>query len=326
MDRKAEKLQINEVLCIWRLIGCCGVFVVHLGQQMQFSGMLRTITDLGQNGIYVFFILSGYLAYATYNKSQRVSRYYIKRAIKILPLYYLVICYYFIRDTFVYDSVPTDETGLYWLRYVFFLFGLIKAENNYWMNLGAVWTVAVFVVFYITMPLLYRKIDSFEKSLVLLVTSGIVRELILVGGNGNWMAIEYLFFVFFGITLYLGIVEKKLLLLGVIMVLGTIGFVVLGRIEIAAPFFLSLMILLTINLHVHNEKLKAFIIRIDCYTYAAYLLQMIVFTDIMNNISENLFLNMIVAIVCEVLLCILVVECFEKPIQKFLYKKVFSKC
>lgn len=323
MDKKERKVskQMNDALSLWRVIGCCGIFLVHLGQQMQFSGFLRTITDLGQNGIYVFFAISGYLGFATYKKEEKATTYWMKRAIKILPLYYLVILYYFITDTFIHYNVPVDETGLYWFRYIFFLFGLIHSTNSYWTNLGAVWTIAVFVAFYILMPGLYRIVDSFKKSVVLLVGSGILREVILIYGNGNLMAVEYLFFVFFGVTIYFGMKENKRIGTILLMILGTIGFIFLRRMEIAAPCFISLLIVLTLDLKISNEKIRTIIAKVDKYTYAAYLLQMIVLIDILNLVKGGIVFQITFAVICEVAISMIVSRFLEQPIQQFLYKR-----
>lgn len=52
----------NDSIRIWRILSCVGVLVVHLGWKMRLEGNVRAFTDFGQYGVYLFFIISGYLA------------------------------------------------------------------------------------------------------------------------------------------------------------------------------------------------------------------------------------------------------------------------
>ena len=76
---------------IFRIVACIGTFLIHFGQRMEIGGILRRITDLGGYGVSVFFIISGFVAWNSVdnNKEFSVREYWIKRCVKILPIYYV---------------------------------------------------------------------------------------------------------------------------------------------------------------------------------------------------------------------------------------------
>lgn len=113
---------------------------MHLGQRLKLQGSLRVITDFGANGVYMFFIASGFLAFATYRKEKGVLYYYWKRAVRLLPLYYGIILVDFIVYTYIYKDAPVDKFGLGWLRYIFCLSGIVGTEETFWRNLSFTWT------------------------------------------------------------------------------------------------------------------------------------------------------------------------------------------
>ena len=122
-------MQTNRVIgiSICRVAACLLVFVVHAGQYMNLGGIARRITDFGQFGVHLFFIISGYLAIMSLASGRVTSilNYYKKRCLRLLPLYYLIILIFLIVDEFLLKSVPPDELGLGWFRYIFLLNGFV---------------------------------------------------------------------------------------------------------------------------------------------------------------------------------------------------------
>lgn len=98
--------------------------------------------------MYLFFVLSGYLACCdrklpTAGKKELLT-YYKKRLVRILPLYYGVILYNILLHGLILKDIPADPQGLYWLRYFFLTNSVIPAPNDFWGNLGATWTISVY--------------------------------------------------------------------------------------------------------------------------------------------------------------------------------------
>ena len=80
---------------------------------------LYAFSQLGRYGVELFFVISGYLACISLSSKQSVGVFYKKRAIRILPLYYFCIGYFFLMETFLFHSIPEDPLHLGWLRYIF---------------------------------------------------------------------------------------------------------------------------------------------------------------------------------------------------------------
>ena len=126
----------NVSIQLLRVCACILVFVVHFGQRVGLSGTLRLFTDFGRFGVQLFFLISGFLAAKAIcdNPEIDVKKYYLKRAIAILPLYYLVIFYYFITENILnhfVSVIPPDDLGLGWFRYLFLLNGVLNSYTSF---------------------------------------------------------------------------------------------------------------------------------------------------------------------------------------------------
>ena len=124
MQQKTISSSRNVGIQLLRVAACLLVYMVHLGQRLELTGVLRSITDIGKSGVFLFFVISGFLAASSLCLRDRVNKkeYYIKRAIAILPLYYMIILAVFIVEMTVHHFapfIPEDTTGLGWLRFVF---------------------------------------------------------------------------------------------------------------------------------------------------------------------------------------------------------------
>lgn len=142
---------------ILRVFACLGVFVTHLAPKMGISGLAATVANFGASGVYLFFVISGFLACKSTqgtqgNRGKYLLSYYIKRGFKILPLYYAVVIYNLLLHTFLLQDVTPDPGGLYWLRYFLLTNAYVPAPDNFWGNLSATWTISLFLVFYLCAP------------------------------------------------------------------------------------------------------------------------------------------------------------------------------
>ena len=104
---------------IIRCLSCIMVFLVHWGQLVQLEGAPRSVTDLGAYGPQLFFIISGFLAARSLcARKSNPLEYYKKRALTILPLYYVIILWLFVSDSCLnylhIIDIPADEYHLGW--------------------------------------------------------------------------------------------------------------------------------------------------------------------------------------------------------------------
>lgn len=274
-----NNLNLQKIgLSILRVIACLAVFIVHLGQRVSLHGIIREVTDTGAYGVQMFFVLSGFLACFSLEKSnnnhlfrKNVFIYYKKRIVRLLPLYYLCIVFYFITETFIWKSVPEDVYGLYWLRYVFLLNAYIPADNSFWSNLGATWTIPVFFLFYLLIPFLQRFFNSLKKSLVLFVISVILALGIKYLFQGFLKGFMDLPFFILGMLAYYAVKEqeKDLVILG--CVAGTLygQFVDKGW---SFAFASVILVLVLYDYQFSNNRIVSVINTLDKYSYGIYLL------------------------------------------------------
>lgn len=150
---------------ILRVLACLGVFVTHLAPRMGVTGWAAKAANFGASGVYLFFLISGFLACCTRDISvgcgwKGIFSYYCKRLFRILPLYYAVILYHMALHGLILQDVPKDPAGLSWLRYFLLTNAFIPAPDNFWSNLSATWTISLFCFFYLCAPLFVRLIGK----------------------------------------------------------------------------------------------------------------------------------------------------------------------
>ena len=83
-----------------------------------------------------------------------IKTYYVKRILRICPVYYLVIVYnIFFWGILLNWSWPVDSSGMYWWRYFLFLSTTVPTGEGLWINVNATWTISAFMFFYLINPL-----------------------------------------------------------------------------------------------------------------------------------------------------------------------------
>ena len=189
MKQKYEHIQLL------RAIACIGVFVTHLAPRLGATGKVAWLANQGAAGVYLFFVISGYLAccdrkFPTAGKKE-ILTYYKKRLVRILPLYYAVILYNIFLHGFLLKDIPADPKRLYWLRYFFLTNSVIPAPNDFWGNISATWTISLFVAFYLLAPVFVRLIRGSTSAFFAYVLSLILRYLWIKTGYGDYMMIFY---------------------------------------------------------------------------------------------------------------------------------------
>ena len=154
---------------------CHSIFEFHPTSRV-LSSML-VVGRLTWSGVDLFFVLSGFLIGGILLDAKASPHYfktfYVRRAYRILPLYAVVLALFSLRyiaphnspgslGTFSYSSIP-------WASYATF-------TQNFWMvmlgtfgpgALAATWSLAVEEQFYITIPLLIKRVDRSQLVLAL---------------------------------------------------------------------------------------------------------------------------------------------------------------
>jgi peptidoglycan/LPS O-acetylase OafA/YrhL len=143
-----------------RAIAALMVMIFHFFQNIKLdSALLKEIikfSTFGQTGVTLFFVLSGFLITRILlsNKLNKnyFKNFYLKRALRIFPLYYLYLVIYFILFPLLSDSnfISLNEQ----LYFYFYLQNIPFSFNNIINGPIHFWSLAVEEHFYIFWPIL----------------------------------------------------------------------------------------------------------------------------------------------------------------------------
>lgn len=173
------------LVVLWHYVG------IPLPDDYQIS---KTLFALGRSGVDLFFILSGFLIarilISNRDASNFFSAFYLRRALRILPVYYLVFFFYLAGRRLGFSQTQASIPD--W-SYILFLQNFhMAALGTYGSDwLAATWSLAVEEQFYLFFPLIVWLIPSRLLPRVLVVVIGLAPLLrlasYLVRGDG-WAA------------------------------------------------------------------------------------------------------------------------------------------
>ena len=299
---------------IFRAAACLGVFVTHLAPYLEIEGTAAWLANQGAAGVYLFFMISGFLAGGDREllsgRKHAALRYYKKRLLRLLPLYDAVVLYNMALHILILRDVPADPDGLYWLRYFLLTNAWIPAPDQFWANLTATWTVCLFFAFYLFAPVLPQLIRGVGSAFFAYVLTLALRYLWTAAGLSDYMMIfYYLHYFVLGMLVYQiveakplphmigqvkkeekqrGLTCKKTLFFAVLMAFVQLG-LILFRAETDSfmvwSWAFGLLILAT-----KNVRCQSRIVRMtDKYSYEIYLVHAVVLEGI-GMIGAHIFI------------------------------------
>jgi peptidoglycan/LPS O-acetylase OafA/YrhL len=178
-------------LAIFLVLLCHYVYAWPYGTPHSWSSRIATLTEEGQTGVDLFFVLSGFLIGGILLNSRSSPRYYktfyVRRFYRIIPLFYGWVVLFWLASPnaplhfenhigeFRAGSIP------YWVYFIFiqnFVLGYTPAQAIW---LGSTWSLAVEEQFYLISPFLIRNLSkaSLVKLLVGVVAFAAVVRLVL---------------------------------------------------------------------------------------------------------------------------------------------------
>ncbi|MDD2781647.1 acyltransferase [Sulfuricurvum sp.] len=153
-------IKIENNFDILRLFLAFLVFVMHwnslTNQQISYE-----IFHFGDHAVSMFFIVSGFLIFWSFDKDHQVNNFYIKRFFRIFPLYAIVIL---LQTLFfiIYSDGQLWQILKYFISNILFLNFLSPSVADTLIGLernainGALWTLKNEVAFYVLLPLMYQ--------------------------------------------------------------------------------------------------------------------------------------------------------------------------
>ncbi len=289
-DMKERNLNLDIV----RIIAAFMVLSVHIGQS------IGKDFGVGAMGVQLFFILSGYLSFATI-KNKSPLEYYKSRLIRIIPTYYFCLILLYLKDIVIaiHDGNLSEtlqgQCSIRFLRYVFFLQCFTPTNNwNLWNNHSALWTMSSFVGFYLLAPWLHKIIKNAYIGIISVLFLMICRPYLigatqkLLSGYPEEAHIEYfssmnpiaeLYCFVLGAVLFISIKESKHYLYLLIMLICLIASSLQWyRFEIV---FLLLIAISCLSVNITSkEPIKKAIIWLSNGSFTLYLVHpLVIYVD-----------------------------------------------
>lgn len=159
------------------------------------------IAEAGPLGVVFFFVLSGFLITYLLFKEHEISstiavrKFYIRRLLRIWPLYYLIaIIGFAILPQFGIFDIPEQRAILeappqkYWTNITLFLLllpNMAMAIYGPFPNIGHLWSIGVEEQFYVGWPLLMKKVRNHLKAILLFLVGFVAFKgaLLLLDGS-----------------------------------------------------------------------------------------------------------------------------------------------
>ncbi len=158
-----------------RLFCCFLVISMHILDISGTASVFRPFFD-GHIAVCVFFILSGFWVTKSFLSSKNLKEYFVKRSLRILPLYYIsvgggLVAFAFASELPVKDFFANVETWKYLFWNCIFLNFMHPTlpgcfEEKFVPVNGALWTLKIEIAFYILLPVFIaflRKLKSLKQ-------------------------------------------------------------------------------------------------------------------------------------------------------------------
>jgi peptidoglycan/LPS O-acetylase OafA/YrhL len=172
------------------------VMFIHFGnnaKSLGYDNIITKLSSIGWIGVDLFFVLSGFLItrilYDAKTKPNYFSRFYIRRTLRIFPLYYLAI----VVVSLIYALWPFAD--LSWpdspLFVVFYLTNFLIAAGGSGGMLDHFWSLAVEEHFYLIWPfvvLRFSRRQLMMVALLVIVAAPLLRTYFVLNGFNEYTA------------------------------------------------------------------------------------------------------------------------------------------
>lgn len=320
MNNSNKTLKLDHIDSL-RGVAILLVIMVHTSQNFDnLNFFIKKISEYGQFGVQLFFVLSAFTLCYTYEKTYLTQNYlydfFIKRFFRIFPMYYFGILIYSLFNYFSnYPIFEENYSLLNILINVIFLNGFYYPANNNIVPGG--WSIGTEMAFYLLFPILFvfikKQINTNLKFLYLFIFIIILDFIIMLSiyiftgkfiQNNNFLyfnLINQLSVFFFGFLIYYKlknqIFKKYNLTINLLLylILTFLIFILWDMNDtfmfILIPLLTGLSFLFLYKVFENNHYLNFRILRrIGELSYSMYILHFIFawyFTDFIKNIFKN---------------------------------------
>jgi peptidoglycan/LPS O-acetylase OafA/YrhL len=164
-----------------RLICAFSVFIFHINSATdELKSINNLISLLSKSAVPMFFVISGFLIFMSYERAESIKEYFIKRGRRIYPAYLLVVVLCALLGMF-FSNLPLHQYFLNrdFFEYLFYnliflnfaqpsLPGVFSDNLKQLVN-PSLWTIRIEVMFYISVPILVFLLRKYNR-LILCIT------------------------------------------------------------------------------------------------------------------------------------------------------------
>jgi len=310
-----------------RGLAALGVVLCHFGSNLSAYPTLSKIFSFGQNGVHVFFLISGFIIVYSLTKADykpaQFFRFLLKRSIRIDPSYYVTILLtlIFFRVLTLVPSFGGAAIPFIPQQFLAHLFYLVPFTKYEFYN-HVFWTLCIEFQFYLLVGLLYFIIDAKVYRYCFLIALGF--SSFIPFSNAYYLVFNYGAIFALGISLVpvfnnFTWSNWPLPTLFLIVIWLKFGF------PIAALLAVSVVVLLFVKVHF------GLLYHFGNISYSLYLIHSLVFiftVGILKRLNFDLQKNQLMALTIEVLLAVVAAFMFylliELPSLR-MSKKIFYK-
>lgn len=278
LDGQTER---NYLIDCLRILAVLMVLTVHVrGYLHNVPTVISKVFGLGAYGVALYFVISGFLAYSSVIKSKNFKDYSRKKAVRILPMYYISLFFTFIVGGVIFKEYPISWE---WVYHLFFLNMFVPAKEWMWWNsVNFFWTMPAFIAWYILSYPLLKKADNSKKmaiiTLVFSVLTPFIKNIMINFSNAqfvNWNFFCLIYVFCLGVLAYFVIEERKHmkgmlygLMIGIIGILSgnRSGFFLFGNM-----FYFGVIIMDLLPIKWLNAKINRIVKNLSAISYATYL-------------------------------------------------------
>jgi peptidoglycan/LPS O-acetylase OafA/YrhL len=168
------------------------VIAVHTSQIIFKSGFFSSIFSIGAYGVQLFFIISAFTLFLSYEQRQKSDSkntnlfFFIRRFFRIAPAFYLAICLY-VLSLFLKNHILLGYFGrIEWVQILVFasFLSVFYPASMFYLPFGG-WTVEVEMIFYLFIPWLFKIVSSLRRAVLFFFFT-------LIG----YFALNYLFVIY----------------------------------------------------------------------------------------------------------------------------------
>lgn len=179
MANRVEPFVRLDFLDALRCFAALYVVVYHMvlipEPDLQLPEWIRLYASHGGTGVSLFFVLSAFaLSYsldARRHEPRVTRRFYLRRLLRIAPLFYVMMFLYYIRDIFLYDRFHSLDTVLINASLFFNLF-----PDHIRGYVWASWTIGVEILFYLLFPILHHYIRTLTAAATLFLVAVLLAQ------------------------------------------------------------------------------------------------------------------------------------------------------